>query len=159
MIEYSDNNAAQLLAFNIDEKLFQELFTDYDLPKLNLYSANNPLSASECSVFLESLFNSTYLNDTESEYAINLLTKSVFTEGIVKGLTNSEIPIAHKFGESGNVKNKELHESALLYLDNQPYLITIMTRGNDYVEYSKLAEVIQRITHIIYTHLEKNLKK
>ena len=33
MIEYSDNNAAQLLAFNIDGKLFQELFTEYDFAK------------------------------------------------------------------------------------------------------------------------------
>ena len=62
------------------------------LPKLNLYSANNPLSASECSVFLESLFNSTYLNDSESEYAINLLTKSVFTEEYYGSKINTEKP-------------------------------------------------------------------
>jgi len=157
MIEYSDNNAAQLLVLDVDEKLFQELFKDFELPKLNFHSAGNLLTASECSVFLESLFNSTYLNNTESEYAISLLTKSVFTEGIVRGIPNSKLPIAHKFGESGTTKNKELHESALLYINNQPYLITIMTRGKDYVGYPKLADVIQRIAHIIYTYLAKNI--
>ena len=113
--------------------------------------ANNiPLSVQECSLFMESLFNATYLNIRQSEFAVDLLSKSTFSDGIVKGIPVGKLLIAHKFGEAGTDTNKELHETALLYIEDRPYLITVMTRGQANVEYSKLATVIQEISRTIY---------
>jgi beta-lactamase class A len=153
MIEYSDNKAVQLLIQNLDTGLIYKLFEEYDLPKPQFQNGNNMLSAIEISIFLESLYNSTYLDETNSEYAIDLLTKTTFTDGIVKGIPESNLLIAHKFGESGTVDSRELHETAIVYVLNQPYLITIMTRGREKIELPQLEEVIQNISKEVYSGL------
>jgi beta-lactamase class A len=81
------------------------------------------------------------------------LRKSTFNDGIVKGIPVGKLLIAHKFGESGANQKKELHETAILYLDDKPYLITIMTRGQTNVDLSRLAVVIQEMSHAIYNGL------
>jgi beta-lactamase class A len=155
MIEYSDNNAGELLWLSMDKNMFARMFEEFGLPKPDLGANEIPLSALDCSVFLESLFNATYLTIKQSEFAIDLLSKSAFDEGIVKGIPSEILLIAHKFGESGTTKNKELHETGVLYIDNRPYLITVMTRGNNNVDYPKLATVIQGISRTIYYGLTK----
>ena len=157
MIENSDNKAAQLLILNnFREDIMKKMFSDFDLGELDTkISANNVLTVQGCSSFLESLFNATYLNKRNSEFAIDLLTKTSFVNGIIKGIPISNSLIAHKFGESGTLKNKELHETALLYIGNEPYLITIMTRGKDNIDYPKLAPVIQGISQKIFEGLVK----
>ena len=153
MIEYSDNNAGELLWLSMDKALFTKMFDDLGLPKPDLNANDIPLSAQDCSAFMESLFNAAYLDDKHSEFAIDLLSKSSFKEGIVKGIPSDNLLIAHKFGESGTSKNKELHETGILYIKSRPYLITIMTRGKDNVDYSKLATVLQGISRTIYYNL------
>jgi beta-lactamase class A len=155
MIEYSDNNAKSLLALAMDKDVFAQLFVELGMPKPDVKAANIPLTAQECSSFMETLFNATYLNIRQSEFAIDLLCKSTFDDGIVKGIPNDKLLIAHKFGESGTVRNRELHETGILYIDDRPYLITIMTRGNDNVDFPKLATVIQEISRTIYDGLTK----
>jgi beta-lactamase class A len=56
----------------------------------------------------------------------------------------------HKFGEAGDANEKQLHESAIIYLDNNPYLLTIMTKGNDM---KKLPDVINQISALIYQNM------
>ncbi len=153
MIEYSDNNATFILNQNIDVPMFQKVFTDLGLTAPDWKSSTYPISAQGYSVFMEVLFNASYLNIKNSEYAVNLLTKSDFSSGIQSGIPVSNLLIAHKFGESGTNINRELHESALVYIKDKPYLLTIMTRGCNNVELSKLSQVIQGIASLVYNGL------
>lgn len=155
MIEYSDNNASEMLWFAMDKNTFINVFEELCLPKPSLVSSEIPLSVLDCSAFMEALFNATYLTIKQSEFAIDLLSRSSFNEGIVKGIPNEKLLIAHKFGESGTNRNRELHETGVLYIENRPYLITIMTRGKDGVDFPKLATVIQGISRTIYYGLTK----
>lgn len=150
MIEYSDNNATALLWMVMDKDLFARMFEELGMSRPDMKANNIPLSVQECSLFMESLFNATYLNIRQSEFAVDLLSKSTFSDGIVKGIPVGKLLIAHKFGEAGTDTNKELHETALLYIEDRPYLITIMTRGQANVEYSKLSTVIQEVSRTIY---------
>lgn len=150
MIEYSDNNASEMLWITMNKNSFSDMFREFGLAKPDLSAGEIPLSARECSLFMETLFNATYLNIKQSEFAIDLLSKSTFSDGIVKGIPGGKLLIAHKFGESGSDRNRELHETGLLYIDDRPYLITIMTRGQDNVEYAKLATVLQGISRTVY---------
>jgi beta-lactamase class A len=156
MIEYSDNNANLVLMQNIDWKQFCKLFNDLSLPSPDPANPIYYMTVRECSRFMEILFNSTYLHEKNSEYAIDLLIKSNYTEGIVKGIPESDLIIANKFGEAGTDLNYQLHETAILYIANKPYLISLMTLGNDNVEHSKLAEVIREMSGIIYEGLVKD---
>lgn len=154
MIEYSDNNAAQLLWLKTDKELLKKLFKEFGLPELDLTKSNIAFNVLECSAFLESLINATYLSNEQSEFAINILSKSDFKDGIVKGIPDSKILIAHKFGETGTEKFKELHETAVIYIKNRPFLLTIMTRGKENVDFPQLANVIQEIARTAYNELE-----
>ncbi len=57
------------------------------------------------------------------------------------------VPIAHKFGESGTPIEMQLHESAIVYLKNKPYLLTVMTKGKDNKTLSKLIGEISAVTY------------
>jgi beta-lactamase class A len=155
MIVYSDNNANLLLNRDLDFNKLIKIFNDLNIKAPDNNSAVYPMTARECSRFLEVLFNATYLNFRNSEYAMNLLTRTQFKDGIMKGIPESGLLIAHKFGESGNNINHQLHETAILYLNDKPYLLTIMTSGNDNVDLSKLAEVLQKVSNAVYKGLVK----
>ncbi len=150
MIQYSDNNATLLLNQQIDVKVFKKVFTDLGLTEPDWYGKGYPISAIEYSIFLRALFNAGYLNITDSEFAVELLTKSDFKNGIANGIP-SNIQLAHKFGESGDASEKQLHESAIIYLNNSPILITIMTKGKNM---NKLPEVIKEATNLVCKHMQ-----
>jgi beta-lactamase class A len=155
MIEYSDNLAYSLLIYTLNLEVQNRVYEEFGLPMPNYDSLDTRLTVKECSVFMESLINASIVNRKNSEYALNMLTRTRFRDGVVKGMADSTILIAHKFAEGGSISNKELHETAVVYICNQPYLLTIMTRGKDNVEYDELAKVIQGIAKIIHDGLIK----
>jgi hypothetical protein len=62
----------------------------------------------------------------------------------------------HKFGESGTVDEKQLHETGIVYLGGHPYLITVMTRG---ASDEKLAEVISELSAATYQWYTRDTTK
>jgi beta-lactamase class A len=95
---------------------------------------------------LRAIYNATYLTIDDSEYAAELLNKCEFNDGIRKGVPVS-VKMAHKFGESGTPVDKQLHESAIVYLKDKPYMLTVMTKGKDNATLSKL---ISEISAVVY---------
>jgi beta-lactamase class A len=152
MIVYSDNNAAELLNDSIDKDVLKKVFSDIGLSAPDLTSATNLISPKEFSYFMRTLYNATYLSIEDSEFANKLLSQSNFKDGMLGGLPPNT-RIAHKFGESGNQTEQQLHESAIVYLDNDPYVITIMTKGNDI---KKLPEAIKQISALVYRKMAAN---
>ncbi len=149
MMQYSDNNATILLENNMDSKILQKLFSDIGLTVPNLYAKEFKFTTKEYSYFMRAIYNAGYLNVEDSEYAGVLLNQCDFKDGIVKGLP-STIKVAHKFGEAGNQDEMQLHESAIVYLNNKPYLLTIMTKGKDI---KKLAQIIAELSQATYTEM------
>jgi beta-lactamase class A len=82
------------------------------------------------------------------------LGKCNFNEGLIGGLP-SNIKAAHKFGEAGDPIEKNLSESAIVYLDNNPYILTVMVKGK---EVTKLPEVIKQISATIYQKMSSIAK-
>lgn len=153
MITYSDNNAAFLLNASTNSKMLFKVFTDLGLTTPDTNSPVYPISVKEYSLFMRALYNASYLSDEDSEFAAELLSKCDFKDGITRGLPENT-RIAHKFGEAGNENTKELHESALIYLPNKTYLITIMTRGQDF---ESLSDVIKEISESIFMQMKSEV--
>lgn len=149
MIVYSDNNATMLLHKYMDVEIFQKIFTDLGLKKPNVYDNTYQLTVKEYSRFVSVLYDGAYLTIPSSEFAISLLCESDFGLGVTKELPKS-VRVAHKFGEAGHPGDRELHESAIIYLSGKPYLLTIMTRGKDA---NKLAEIIGHVSKLVYDHM------
>ncbi len=149
MVVYSDNHATMLLHKYMDAKMFENVFTDLGLKKPNIYDNQYQLSVKEYSKFISVLYDGGYLTIPSSEFAISLLCESDFNLGITKELPKG-LKIAHKFGEAGKPDTRELHECGIIYLNNKPYLLTIMTKGR---QSEKLAEIMSNISKMVYEHM------
>ncbi|MES1181766.1 MAG: serine hydrolase, partial [Flavobacterium sp.] len=145
MTAKSDNYATILLLKNINAQLFKQLFTDIGLKDPPETDMNFKISPIDYSKFLRILYNNTYLNARDSEYALSILSESTFRNGILQGLPDNTT-VAHKFGEFNDGPYKELHESGIIYLNNSPYLLTIMTEGN---RINNMPQVLSGIAKIV----------
>ena len=155
MIRYSDNNSTVALA-NVftKEKLF-DVYTDLGIPfpqedgKLQNY-----MSPKTYSYFFRILYNAAYLNRKTSEYALDLLTKTDFNRGIVAGVP-SDIKVAHKFGENNDAHGKQLHDCGIIFYTGHPYLLCVMTKGDDY---EKMSAGIADISKTVYEQVVNDFK-
>ena len=149
MIVYSDNNATYLLNENIDVEVFKNVFTDLGLAAPDWNAADYFITSYEISLFMRALYNASYLTSKDSEYAASLLSKSEFKQGVLAGIPNN-IDCFHKFGEAGDMVEKQLHETVVVYTQDKTYLLTVMTKGNDF---RTLPEVLKQISAVVYRNL------
>jgi beta-lactamase class A len=154
MIKYSDNAATVLLERNMKNETLQKLFSDIGVEVPNAYSSQYYFTAKDFSLFMRSIINAGYLTINNSEFAAELLGQSDFKDGIVKGIP-ANTKIAHKFGESGNQTEKQLHESAIVYIGKKGYLITVMTKGKDI---KILSNLIGDISRTVYNDVSNSSK-
>jgi beta-lactamase class A len=94
------------------------------------------------------LYYSTYLNKDYSEKALELLSNTEFTQGLVAPLPRS-VTVAHKFGERALPDGtNQLHDCGIVYYPGHPYLLCIMTKGPDFKD---LTQAIQQISSKVYS--------
>lgn len=157
MIVYSDNDAYELLLNNIDNQLLVNTYQDLgvDLSNAFVNPNGNIIPVKSYAAFFRVLFNASYLNNEMSEKALRLLSEVQYENALVKGINDPNIKIAHKFGERTftDTGEKQLHDCGIVYFPQKPYLICIMTRGNDF---TKLASAIAQISQTIYQEISKN---
>lgn len=130
MIVDSNNEATAALIDNMNVEEFNKLFRELqmDIPDLsNMATVMNPVHFAR---LFRVLYNGTYLSRANSEYALNLLSKAAFRGGLVKYIPEN-VPVAHKFGERFSDAGQQFHESGVVYIKNNPYVIVIMTEGKD----------------------------
>lgn len=165
MILYSDNNAAQLLQDNVNQNSLVEVYSDLGIP-VSASLSEDSITPKIYSYIFRILYNATYLSKTMSQYALELLAPSDFPGGI-KGGIPTNMPSAQKFGErsifSKNVTTgqttlsyRELHDCGIVYYPHNPYLICIMTKGQDF---TKLSKIISDISAIVYKETERGVLK
>lgn len=128
MIQHSDNLAMMQLESLCTDADFNQLMHDLEIP-MESNNGEFKLTCEQYAKFFRTLYNASYLNRTYSEYALQLLSESAFKEGIAAGIPEGT-GIAHKFGERIQQNERELHETAIVYT-SRPYLIAIMSSGND----------------------------
>jgi len=155
MIENSDNDAAMLLLKGIDDKEVEKTYAVFDLnvPKM-LRPDQDFSSVSDFVRIFRILYNASYLNKEMSDYALNMLSKVYFADGIVGGVGNGT-PVAHKYGEWYFNGVYQLHDCGIVYVQGNPYIVAIMTKG---IELKKLSGVIRRISNVIYSHVQVDLQ-
>jgi len=146
MIIHSDNNATALLSEQIQFEKIAHVFKNMQLPYPDQTKPDYGLALKDYSRFFRVLFNASYLSWENSEYALNLLTKTDYQDGILRGVEKGT-PVAHKFGERNSDGVQQLHEVGVVYLKNRPYLIGIMTKGSDI---KKMEPVLGDISEIVY---------
>jgi beta-lactamase class A len=151
MIIESDNTIANLLMAHLELTELNQIFADIHIPPIDFQNSENFLTIGDVAGFFRTLYNASYLNHIHSETALELLSQTEFTKGLVAGIPPG-IPVSHKFGErSYPLKaEKQLHDCGLIYLPTKPYVLCIMTRGDSF---ANLEHVIGRLSQITYQSL------
>lgn len=151
MIKHSDNDATILLSQNMDVGIYNKIFKDLNVPIPNP-STEYFISVSDFSKFFRILYSASYTTTELSEFAIELLTESTFNQGLRIGIGNN-IKMAHKFGERIIGVKSQLHEFGIIYYNNTPYLLGVMTSGNSLTQLSEIIGEISRIALTDYKGL------
>lgn len=149
MIVDSDNDATGLLGQNINKFYFKQLFTDLGLPSPP-DKGEYFIGPSDYAKFFRVLYNATYLNAVYSEYAIKILLQTNYKSGICSKVDPS-VPVAHKFGERVINQIAQLHECGIFYYDNEPYILSVMTKGSGL---EPLSVVLSDIGEITYNYMK-----
>lgn len=155
MIIYSDNAAYELLLDNIDNSKIFNVYKDLDvdISKAQNDPNGNIITVKDYSSFFRILFNASYLNQKMSEKALNILSQTQYSKGLVAGVpTNTSI--SHKFGERQFLpsREKQLHDCGIVYLTKKPYLLCVMSRSGDF---NQAAGFIKEVSKTVYTYISK----
>lgn len=146
----SDNVATGVLAEYVGRDAFESVFTDLGLAAIENNGASL-MSVKNYAAFFRILFNASYISQPLSEAALSLLTQTKFNDGMRASIPG-DIVVAHKFGEREYEDQKQLHDCGIVYQASRPYLVCIMTRGDDWNE---LKQVIQDLAKVTYEEVLK----
>lgn len=155
MIVYSDNEAMALLFNNLSKDDIYKIYGDLGIN--NPYGTNetDSLSVKDYASFYRILYNAAYLDKEHSEKALALLTETEFRDGLAGGVPNN-VKVAHKFGErelsEGEFKN-QFHDCGIVYYEKYPYLLCVMTRGENK---NNLIEAIKDISKIVFEEVSRS---
>ena len=154
MIKNSDNEAAMLLGNSIDKTFLEKVFSDLNiiLPKEG-GGEQNFITAERISSLMRALYLASYLNVDNSQKLLSLMSQTSFTQGIVSGIPSSST-VAHKFGErevidmdTKKAVSAELHDCGIVYKEDHPYVLCVMTEG---ATYEHLANILSDISKLVY---------
>ncbi len=158
MIKNSDNVATAMLYEQIPKEYIDNTFLNIGVVRVN---QDNEifLRIKDMASFYRILFNASYLNREHSETVLKILSENNYHDGLVAGVPN-KIKVAHKYGERfptdfKNVKEDiiQLHDCGIVYHLEAPYILCVMTRGNDL---NKQQNIIKQISHFFYEKIGKD---
>lgn len=150
MIVHSDNQATARLIENIPPRYIRELYYVLGVDRGVLDDEREKLSVKEYAAFFRILFNASYLSRENSEKALRLLSETQFDRGIVSGVPKG-IVVSHKFGEAGDEVEHQIHDCGIVYYPGHPYLLCVMTRGDDI---DTLAQTIGELSRFVWENFE-----
>jgi beta-lactamase class A len=146
MIVYSDNDAMALLVEKLPLSIQDKVYQDLGLSIPGARTLEDFMTVKEYASFFRILYNASYLSKEYSQKALELLSEVDFANGIRAGVP-SKIRVANKFGERNFQGRKQLHDCGIVYYPNNPYLLCIMSRGDDF---SEMAQSIRDVSALVY---------
>lgn len=152
MLIYSDNIATEALFLLLWDDIINTVYRDLNLDPIdfdNMHSGN--ISPKQYAWFFRILYNASYIWHNRSEYILRVLSWSDFKDGISWSIPKF-IRVSNKFWERSYIDSaeKQLHDCGIIYAQNSPYVICIMTSWDDH---QNLSDIIKEISSIIYTQL------
>src|SRR3990167_1487310 len=158
----SDNTAFEVLNEKVNsdildadvgsEKIVSNVYDFLDIPRVEV-GPNQQITPKNFSSILKSLFFSAYLTYSNSDELLNLMSESVFEEGI-KSVVPEAIKISHKFGIY-NLDDEPLQvhsDCGIIYLPSRPYILCVMVNSGDL---EKSGEHMTKISELVYEYISE----
>jgi len=125
---------------------YKQIFTDFNIPQPPEFGEYF-ITCEDYSKFFRALYNASYINPELSDLGLTLLTTSTFKDGILQGI-DANLPVAHKFGERIIGNKAQLHEFAIIFLDDNPYMLGIMSKGSSL---QQLSAIMGEVSKLVYS--------
>jgi beta-lactamase class A len=156
MIVYSDNNAATMIKDAVEPNILTHVFQDLGLKSVEEVQGIYGITARDYGTFMRILYNATYLSQSNSAKALDVLTRVEYKKALMAGLPEN-IVVAHKFGERESEAGKQLHDCGIVYSDKRigDYLVCVMVKGGD--DYGVMESVISQISKYVYQEADKHI--
>lgn len=153
----SDNDAFMMLKDAVDPVEQSAVYRDFGLVIPDVRTLDDSMTVREYATFFRVLYNASYLNKASSQKALEYLSKSAFVDGLVAGVP-AGVTVAHKFGErfTEDGARRQLHDCGVVYHPGRPYILCIMTRGDDF---AKLSGVIRDLSSLVYGEVSANERR
>ena len=147
LIKYSDNDAAIILEKYENKEGRNKIYSQFDLvvPEV-IGSGIDYLSVGDYVNVFRVLYNGGYLNNKMSQKALDVLSLSDFKLGIKAGLPTS-VTVANKHGMWERNGEYQMHEFAIVYQHNKPYILGVMTKGRKPLELCEGIALISKKTN------------
>ncbi len=161
LVVYSDNTALVTLNDHLrvlepDVDILLETFKELGLMP-DVVEGDYTLTVKRFSSVFYLLYNATYLSPEMSAKALEYLSQSAYTDGLVAGVPTTT-PVAHKFGErtiesqeGTGTTLRQLHDCGIVYYPENPYLLCVMTKGSDF---KNLSTTIADISRMVYEEVD-----
>jgi beta-lactamase class A len=151
MLQESSNQSAVTLADVAGASQIKRVYHDLGLEE-PVFGQDYKINTHKYASFFRILYNATYLDRTDSEKILQVLTKTSFQDGLAAGVPEG-IAVAHKFGSrqvdaAGNIV--QLHDCGIIYATGKPYVLCVMTQGSDF---TKLATFIKDTSALVYKNI------
>lgn len=142
----SDNTATKVLLKNIEPQDFDAIYDGLDI-KITRNNNSNQISITTKSYasILKALFFSSVLSKEDSQYVLDILTKTEFNDKLSAGVS-SDISVAHKIGVYENLKVLIYSDCGIVYIPKRQYALCMASRSDE----KTATERMKTVSKIIY---------
>jgi beta-lactamase class A len=142
----SDTTAHKIFVRNLGNEPLVEVYRGLGLE--DLLDSDYNITAKEYSRLFRSLYTSSFLNRNNSEYLLEILAETPFSNFLNSGIP-SEVFFSHKIGI--HEPTKTYLDSGIVYVESRPYILTVAVKveaGKAYAE-----EIMQTISREAYEYI------
>lgn len=156
MMINSSEQATDALRKEIDQSYLIKVDTDLGIIVPGERGLKDSISLKEYSAFYRILYGAAYLSPKSSEFALRLLTKTDFQEGITSGIP-AGVEVANKFweriytGTDGSLVH-QIHDCGIVYYEEYPYIMCIAIQWD---EVAKLPHLIWDVAKIVHAEISR----
>ncbi len=151
MFACNDDNATIALNPYVDSSVLKNLYSSIQEPFPGVNDRDYMTAIYDYTRLLKVLYTAGYLTEAHSEFALELMTNTSFHDGILKHI-GKDAKVVHYYAENEVAAAMEVHEFAIIYLKNKPYIISIMSKGGDK---KNLSVLLSNISKMIYDSMNK----
>ena len=146
----SDNTAYDALFNLLTTEEVVEVYENLEI-EVNSRETKPIVSPKSFSSIFRSLYLASYLSEEDSNYILDILSRTSFNDKIPAGIPNKNIKIAHKIGVFSRIDNpdKLFSDCGIIYVPDRPYTVCAFVQGSD----EEAKKHISYLSYMIYSYV------
>jgi len=143
-------NFLKNLLNSINRKTVNKVYLDFGVQN-PAAKEQRQITIKDFASLLGVLYNSTYINIQNSEKALFFLSEMEFKDGLVKGINNDKVMVAHMYDQTGNNKLFQMNDCGIIYYPKNSYVLCVMIKGTDI---NQMTNVIQGVSKAVFDEMK-----